>query len=89
MFKRVIWFGGGMAAGAGATIWAAHKVREQIDRAKPSHLAVVAADAARAAGTVVRDALSEGRVAARAREVELRDRFEPTNISDRARTSHR
>ena len=89
MFKRVIWFGSGMAAGAGGTVWAARKVRDQIDRAKPSHLAVVATDAARAAGTVVRDALSEGRVAARAREVELRDRFEPSDISDRSRTGRR
>lgn len=89
MFKRVIWFGSGMAAGAGGTVWAARKVRDQIERTKPSHLAVVATDAARAAGSVVRDALSEGRVAARAREVELRDRFEPTSISDRHRSTRR
>lgn len=78
MMRRVVWFGGGMAAGAGGVVWAQRKVRAQIERARPSHLAVAASDAARAAGGVVRDAVLEGRSAAREREAQLRTRFEPS-----------
>jgi len=78
MMRRVVWFGGGMAAGAGGAVWAQRKVRAQIERARPSHLAVVASDAARAAGGVVREAVQEGRSAARDREAQLRNRYEPS-----------
>jgi hypothetical protein len=68
MFKRVVWFSVGAAAGTVGTVWAEHKVRAQIDRARPINVA----DSARRA---VRTALDEGRVAAREREVELRERY--------------
>jgi hypothetical protein len=77
MFKRVIWFGAGLAAGASGTVYAQRKVRAQLDKARPAHLVVVAGDATRRMGTAVRDAVSEGRAAARAREDELRTRLDP------------
>ncbi len=68
MFKRVIWFGVGAAAGTVGTVWAERKVRSQLDRARPQQLA----ESARVA---VQNALAEGRAAARDREIELRDRY--------------
>jgi hypothetical protein len=68
MFKRVVWFGVGAAAGTVGTVWAEHKVRSQIDRARPINVA----ESARRA---VRVALQEGRTAAREREIELRERY--------------
>jgi hypothetical protein len=68
MFKRVVWFGVGAAAGTVGTVWAEHKVRSQIDRARPVNVV----DSARRA---VRIALDEGRTAAREREIELRERY--------------
>jgi hypothetical protein len=68
MFKRVVWFGVGAAAGTVGTVWAERKVRSQIDRARPINVA----DSARRA---VRVALQEGRTAAREREIELRERY--------------
>ena len=47
MFKRVIWFGIGSAAGAAGTIWAEQKIRSQIDRARPTQLAGTARRAVR------------------------------------------
>ena len=82
MFKRVVWFGSGVAAGAGGAVWAQRKVRAQLDRARPTNLAVAAGERARSAGGAVRDAVTEGRSAARQREVELRQRYErPRGVS--------
>lgn len=68
MFKRVIWFGIGTATGAAGTVWAERRLRAQLERARPAHLA----DSARRA---IRAALEEGRAAARERETELRRRY--------------
>lgn len=68
MFKRVIWFGIGAAAGTAGTVWTERKVRSQLDRVRPAALASSVQDAVRAA-------VAEGRSAARAREDELRSRY--------------
>lgn len=68
MFKRVIWFGIGAAAGTVGTVWTERKVREQLDRARPA--AVV-----ESLQRTVRAALDEGRAAARQREGDLRARY--------------
>lgn len=68
MFKRVIWFGIGAAAGTVGTVWSERKVRAQLDRARP---AAVRQSVQRA----VRAAVEEGRAAASAREDELRARY--------------
>ncbi len=86
MFKRVFYFGAGVAAGATGTVYAQRKVRAQLDKARPSHMVVAATDATRRVGTTVRDAVVEGRAAARAREVELRGRFEPEPPPTRLRS---
>lgn len=78
MFKRVVWFGVGAAAGTVGTVWAERKVRSQIDRAR----AVNVADSARRA---VRVALQEGRTAAREREIELRERYLSRGVAERPR----
>ena len=74
MFKRVVWFGVGAAAGSAGTIWTQRKVREQMEKATPAHIATVAGDATRRVGAAVRDAVVEGRQAANEREAELRGR---------------
>jgi len=74
VFKRVVWFGVGAAAGSAGTIWTQRKVREQMEKTTPAHLASVASDATRRIGTAVREAMSEGRLAATEREAELRGR---------------
>jgi hypothetical protein len=74
VFKRVVWFGVGAAAGSAGTIWTQRKVREQMEKATPAHLASVASDATRRVGAAVREAVSEGRLAATEREAELRGR---------------
>ena len=58
----------GAAAGTVGTVWAERKVKSQLDRARPVNLA----ESARRA---VRVAIDEGRIAAREREIELRDRY--------------
>lgn len=68
MFKRVIWFGIGAAAGTVGTVWTERKVREQIDRARPAAVA-------QAVSQAVRAAIDDGRLAARQREEELRTRY--------------
>lgn len=79
MFKRVIWFSTGAAAGASGMVWAQRKVRAQLDRATPAHLVEVARDGAVGATNAVRDfvgdVIGEGRSAARDREATLRDRY--------------
>ena len=78
MFKRVVWFGAGVATGAAGSVWATRKVRAQLDRARPSQIAAGAADAAGRMGEVVRAAVAEGRRVAADREVELRSRYDVT-----------
>jgi hypothetical protein len=83
VFKRTRWLAIGAVAGSAGTVWAQRKVREQMDRTKPAHLASVAADATRRVGAVVRDAVSEGRQAASVRESELRGRMPPRPLPPR------
>jgi hypothetical protein len=78
--KRLVWFGMGAAAGSVGTVWTQRKVREQMEKATPSHLATVATDATRRVGAAVRDAVTEGRQAANERENELRGRLEDGRI---------
>ena len=76
MFKRTIWFGAGIAAGASGTVWAQRKVKEQLARAQPSHLANRAIADARRLGTTLKEALDEGRSVATERELDLRRRYD-------------
>jgi hypothetical protein len=86
VFKRVFYFGAGIAAGASGTVYVQRKVKAQLDRARPSQIVVTAADATKRVGGVVRDAVSEGRAAARSREDELRGRLDPKPEPTRLRS---
>jgi hypothetical protein len=85
VFKRIVWFGVGAAAGSAGTVWTQRKVRAQMERATPARIAGAASDAGRRVGAVVRDAVSEGRAAANDRERELRQRMSPGAPTPRLR----
>ncbi|MFM7270125.1 MAG: hypothetical protein ACKO2C_00620 [Actinomycetes bacterium] len=70
--KRAFWAGAGYAAGATTSIWAVRKVKRAAARYTPSALVLRARDGAVDTGRRVRDAVVEGREAARRREAELR-----------------
>ena len=72
MFKRVVWFGMGAAAGASGVVWAEQKVRRRLEELGPDHLAVLASHSARRVGRSVLDAVADGRLTMREREDELR-----------------
>jgi hypothetical protein len=76
VFKRVIWMGSGMAVGAGSAFWAKRKVRATVERYLPDEVARRAGEQARSIGRSVRDAATEGRLAMRQREAELRAELE-------------
>lgn len=76
MFKRIIWVGTGMVAGASGAFWAKRKVEETVERYLPEQVAVRAASSARGLGATVKAAATEGRAAMKATEAELRQRVE-------------
>jgi hypothetical protein len=80
VFKRTFWFGAGIAAGASGTVWAQRKVKEQLDRTTPGHLAGKALQGGRRVTETVRLAFEDGREAAAQREVELRDRYDLSEV---------
>ena len=70
--KRAFWAGAGYAAGATTSIWAVRKVKRAAARYTPSAVVLRARDGAVDTGRRVRDAVVEGREAARRREADLR-----------------
>ena len=77
MMKRLVWFVSGAVAGIAGAGFAKRKAREAVEELAPTAVA-------RRTVRRVRDAISEGRTAARVREAELRaqlarhsDRLEP------------
>ena len=70
--KRAFWAGAGYAAGAASSIWAVRRVKRAAARYTPSAVVVRAKDGALDTGRRMRDAVAEGRDAARRREAELR-----------------
>lgn len=75
--KRLFWLGVGAALGAGGTVWAERKVKNQIEALSPDQLVVRAGQKAGDAGRSILDAVSEGREAMRSRESELRGQYQP------------
>lgn len=74
MFKRIVWFGIGAAAGASGAVWAEQQVRRRLDALGPDHVVSAAGRSARRVGRTVADAVAEGRAAMREREDELTSR---------------
>lgn len=72
MPKRSFWFVAGTAAGLGSSLWVQRRVRTAVERYVPEKVQERAADAARRVGPAVKDALTEGADAMRAREAEMR-----------------
>ena len=72
MPKRTFWFVTGTAAGLGSSLWVQRRVRTVVERYVPEKVQERAAGAARKVAPAVRDAVSEGREAMRAREAEMR-----------------
>ena len=72
MFKRVTWLTVGFGLGVGTTVAAAREVRKRVDRSQPNALVDRATDGLERLRDQLADAVEAGRVAARAREVELR-----------------
>jgi len=74
MFKRVTWLGVGFGLGVGATVAGARAVKKQVDRYQPNAVVDRLTDSVGALREQLRAAVDDGRVAARARETELRSR---------------
>jgi hypothetical protein len=70
--RRVVWFAGGLAAGAAGAGYARRKVGEAAKVIAPANVARGAARGVGRAGHRVADAVREGRRAAQVRERELR-----------------
>ena len=70
--RRVVWFVGGVAAGAAGAGYAKRKVTATARRLAPSNVARGAAGSVKRTGHRVADAVREGRRAAQVRERELR-----------------
>lgn len=87
--KRLFWIGVGAVAGAGGSLWAERKVRNQIDALSPDQIVVRAGRRAGQAGRNFVDALSDGRQAMRSREDELRTRYQVRHPTDPVRATER
>lgn len=70
--KRVVWFAGGVAAGAASAGYAKRKVGAAARKMAPVNVAKGAAGTVKRTGRRVADAVHEGREAAKVRERELR-----------------
>jgi hypothetical protein len=86
MFKRATWLGVGFTIGVGTTVVAARKASQQLDRYKPPALVDRVTTTISTKTTTLKDqvvvALSEGRSAAKDREVELREERGLTLVED-------
>lgn len=84
MIKRLVWFVGGLVAGAAGMNAAKRKVKTVAGDLAPVQVARRTTDRVRATGRSVGDALREGRVAMRTKERELRARLDGrvTSLAD-------
>ena len=83
MFKRIFWLAIGLGLGFGLSFWFMRFVRETVERYKPERVSQDLAGAISKLGDDLRAAVSEGRMAMREREEELRAEI------DSARTGRR
>ena len=72
MFKRLFWLAIGLGLGFGMSFWFMRFVRETVERYKPERVSQDLAGAISKLGDDLRSAVSEGRMAMREREEELR-----------------
>ena len=76
MFKRFFWLVVGAGFGFGVSFWVMRWVRETAARYAPERVSSELASAVKGLGQDLRDAVAEGRVAMREREVDLRSGLE-------------
>ena len=76
MFKRFFWLVVGAGFGFGVSFWLMRWVRETAARYAPDRVSSELASAVKGLGQDLRDAVAEGRVAMREREVDLRSGLE-------------
>jgi hypothetical protein len=74
MFKRATWLTVGFGLGVGTSVAAARQVRKRVNRYQPGAVANRVTDSLVSMREQVSVAIEEGRVAARAREADLRRR---------------
>ena len=86
MFKRVVWFGLGAAAGASGVVWAEQQVRRRLEELGPDHVVHLAGRSARRVGRSVLDAVAEGRSTMVETEDELRARRDRRLVEGRGVT---
>ena len=72
MFKRIFWLAIGLGLGFGMSFWFMRFVRETVERYKPERVSQDLAGAISKLGDDLRAAVTEGRLAMREREEELR-----------------
>jgi len=72
MFKRIFWLAIGLGLGFGMSFWLMRFLRETVDRYRPERVSQDLAGAISKLGDDLRAAVSEGRLAMREREEELR-----------------
>ena len=72
MFKRIFWLAVGLGLGFGLSFWFMRFLRETVDRYRPERVSQDLAGAISKLGDDLRAAVSEGRLAMREREEELR-----------------
>jgi hypothetical protein len=76
VFKRFFWLVVGAGFGFGVSFWLMRWVRETAARYAPDRVSSELASAVKGLGQDLRDAVAEGRVAMREREVDLRSGLE-------------
>ena len=76
MFRRLFWLVIGAGFGFGVSFWLMRFVRETVERYSPERVSGNMAEALRSFGSDLRAAATEGRLAMREREEELREAVE-------------
>ena len=77
MFKRATWLTVGFGLGVGASVAAARKVRQSIDRYQPNAIVDRVTDSVQSLRDQLAAAVDDGKQAARQREHDLRARRPP------------
>lgn len=77
LIRRLVWFTTGATAGFGGAMWIRRWLLRRVERLVPQHVSAEIGNSARRAGRGVRQAVIEGREAARGREAELRAQLRP------------
>jgi hypothetical protein len=84
MFKRIFWLAIGLGLGFGMSFWFMRFIRETVDRYRPERVSQDLAGAISKLGDDLRAAVSEGRMAMREREEELRAEVDSSRAARRS-----